>query len=141
MRARRRECRQHFRKYYLRGKLTGDSVLEHDVQLIENHIPISTTLSPAFDNILRGKIEQFSERIIVCKRRLVLCDLAELAVQAFDDICRICYLPDLGRVCEEGVQNIPVVFPRLDTGWIFLPHFSLNAIRFSNASSSVKDLG
>jgi hypothetical protein len=39
------------------GKLSGNSVFKHDVELIKNNIPISTALCPAFDNLFRGKIE------------------------------------------------------------------------------------
>ena len=35
------------------GKSSRDSALEHDRKLAENNVPVSTSLCPAFDNLLR----------------------------------------------------------------------------------------
>ena len=115
----------------------GLTVLEHEPELGQNHVPISTTGGPVFDNFPAGQVEHFTQGIIVGKAGLVLGDLTELAVQALDDIGRVYDFPDLGGICEKGAQNIPVILPAFDAGGYCFPHFSLNTIRFSRASSSV----
>ena len=62
----------------------GFPVLEHELELGENDIPISTSGGPVLDNFLTGKIEHLTQGVIVGKAGLVLSDLAELAVEALN---------------------------------------------------------
>ena len=72
------------------------------------------------DNFPAGQIEHFAQGIVVGKAGLVLCDLAELAVQALNDIRRVYDFPNLGGICEKGAQNIPVFLPALHAGGVLL---------------------
>lgn len=67
----------------------GLAVLEHELELSQNHVPISTSDGPVLDNFPAGQVEHLSQGIIVGEARLVLGKLAELAVQALDDIGRV----------------------------------------------------
>ena len=118
--------------------LSGLAVLEHQLELGQNHVPISTTGSPVFDNFPAGQVEHFAQGIIVGEAGLVLGDLPELAVQALDDISRVYDFPNLGGVCAKKVLKISQLSSQLFTqeGYCFF-HFSLNVMRFSRASSSV----
>lgn len=73
------------------------------------------------DNFPAGQIEHFAQGIVVGKAGLVLCELAELAVQALNDIRRVYDFPNLGGICEKGTQNIPVLLPAFDAGGVLLP--------------------
>ena len=86
----------------------GLAILEHELELSQNHIPISTAGDPVLDNLPAGQIEHFTQEIIIGKTGLVLGDLTELAVEALNDISRVYDFPDLGRICEKGAQNIPI---------------------------------
>ena len=79
------------------------AVGEHDLQLTEDQIPILVSGMPVLHDTLRSQIKHLAQRIVIRKRRLVLCDLPELAVQPFDDIRRIYDFPNLRRVFEKGV--------------------------------------
>ena len=57
-------------------------------------------------------------------KQLVPGDLAELAVQALNDIGRVYDFPNLRGICEKGAQNVPIVLPAFDTGGILLPPIS-----------------
>ena len=71
------------------------TVPEHELELGQNHIPISTPSSPVYDNFSAGKIEHLAQGVIVGKAGLVFGDLPELAVQALDDIGRVYDFPNL----------------------------------------------
>ena len=96
------------------------AVGKHNLQLVENHVPILTPGVPMLDNPLWGQIQHPTQRIVIGKRRLVLCDLPELTVQSFDDVCRVYDFPNLRRIFKEGTQNFPIILPALNTGWILL---------------------
>ena len=59
---------------------------EHDLQLAEYHVPILAPGVPMLDDPLGCQIQHPTQRIVIGERRLVLGDLAELTVQALDDI-------------------------------------------------------
>ena len=83
------------------------AVLEHELELSQNHVPISTTDSPAFDNFPAGQIEHLAQGIVVGEAGFVFGDLPELAVQALNDIGRVYDFPNLGGICEKGTQGGP----------------------------------
>ena len=62
---------------------------EHDLQLAEHHVPVLAPGVPVLHDALGRQVEHPAQRIIVGKGRLVLCDLPELAVQAFDNVRRV----------------------------------------------------
>ena len=103
----------------------GLAVLEHELKLSQNHIPISTPGRPVFDNFPAGQVEHFAQGIIAGKAGLVFGDLAELAVQALDDIGGVYDFPNFGGICEKGAQNIPIVLPAFDTRRVLFPPNSL----------------
>ena len=82
----------------------GLSIREHKLELCQNDIPVSTSGGPVFDNFPAGKIEHLTQRIIVGEAGLVLGDLAELAVETFNNIGRVYDLPNLLGICKEGTQ-------------------------------------
>ena len=120
----------------LRGS-RGQAVPEHELELGQNHVPISTSGGPVLDNFPVGQVEHLAQGIVVGEARLVFCDLAELTAQALNNIRSVYDFPNLGWICEKGTQNIPVFLPAFDAGGVLLPHLSLNAIRFSRALSLV----
>ena len=61
-------------------------MLEHELELREDHIPVSTSGSPMPDNFPAGKVEYLAQGIIVGEAGLVLGDLTKLAVEPFNDI-------------------------------------------------------
>ena len=67
----------------------GLAILEHELELGQNHVPISTTGGPVFDNFPAGQVEHLAQGIIVGETGFVLGDLPELAVQPFDNIGRV----------------------------------------------------
>ena len=87
--------------------------MEHEPELGQNHVPISTPGSPVCDNFPAGQIEHLVQRIVVGKAGLTLSDLPGLTVQALNDIGRVYDFPNFGRICEKGTQNIPILFPVL----------------------------
>ena len=79
---------------------------------------LDDSLSAFTQNFLSGRAAALG------KAGLVLCDLAELAVQALNDIRRVYDFPNLGGICEKGTQNIPVLLPAFDAGGVLLPFFN-----------------
>ena len=74
---------------------------------------------------LRRQVEHLAQGIVIGKGRLVFGNLAELAIQALDDIGGINNLPDLWRIVEEGTRDFPVFLPAFDAGGILpTPEFS-----------------
>ena len=67
----------------------GLAVLEHELELRQNHVPISTTCGPVLDNFPAGQIEHFTQGIVASEAGLVFGDLAELAVETPNDIGRV----------------------------------------------------
>ena len=55
---------------------------------------IQSSHAPVFDNFPAGQVEHFAQGIIVGKAGLILGDLAELAVEALNDIGRVYDFPD-----------------------------------------------
>ena len=53
----------------------GLAVLEHEPELGQNHVPISTSGGPVFDNFPAGQIEHLAQGILVGEAGLVLCSL------------------------------------------------------------------
>ncbi len=98
----------------------SQAVLEHELELGQNHVPISTSGGPVLDNFPAGQIEHPAQGIVVGEAGLVFRDLAELTVQALNDIRRVYDFPNLGGICEKGTQNIPVVLPAFDAGGVLL---------------------
>lgn len=77
-----------------------------------------------FDNVFRHKIQNFSERIVIGKRRLVFGDFPKLPIQSLDDVSRIYYLADFGRICKKRRKNIPILLPASHAAGIrFCPIF------------------
>ena len=76
---------------------------------------------PVLDDPLGCQVQHPPQGIVIGEGGLVLGDLPELPVQAFDNICRVYDFPNLRRIFKEGVQNLPVVLPALDAGRIRLP--------------------
>ena len=102
----------------------GLAILEHELELGQNHVPILTPSSPVFDNFPTGQIEHFVQGIIVGKTGLILGDLPELAVETLNDIGRVYDFPYLGGICEKGAQNIPIILPAFYAGGVlFAPFF------------------
>ena len=87
------------------------AVLEHELELSQNHVPISTSGGPVFDDFPAGQIEHLSQGIIVGEAGLVFCNLPELAVQALNDIGRVYDFPNLSGICKKSAQDIPVFLP------------------------------
>ena len=88
------------------------AVLEHELELSQNHVPISTSGGPVFDNFPAGQVEHFAQGIIVCEAGFVLGDLAELAVEALNDIGRVYDSPsrwDMRKRCSK-YPNFPPSF-------------------------------
>ena len=85
----------------------GLAVLEPELELSQNHVPISTSGGPVLDNFLAGQVEHFAQGIIVGKAGLIFSDLAELAVQALDDIGRVYDFPNLGGICKKRCSKYP----------------------------------
>ena len=83
-----------------------------------------------FDNFPAGQVEHLAQGIVVGKTGFVLGDLPELAVQAFNDIGRVYDFPNLRGICEKGAQNIPVILPAFDAGWVLLspPFFECHEV-------------
>ncbi len=76
------------------------------------------------NNFPVGKVEHFAQGIVAGKAGLVFGALSELAVQALNDIGDVYDFPNLGRICEKGAQNIPIILPAFDTeGIMFPPNF------------------
>ena len=102
----------------------GLAVLEYELELSQNHVPISTSESPVLDNSPAGQVEHLAQGIIVSKTGFVLGDLPELAVEALNNIGRVYDFPDLSGICEKGAQNIPIILPAFDAGRVlFSPLF------------------
>ena len=94
---------------------------EHDLQLTEHHVPILAPGVPVLNDPLGRQVQHPPQRIVVGERGLVLRDLPELPVQAFNNVRRVYDFPNLRRIFKEGVQNLPVVLPAPDAGGILLP--------------------
>ena len=94
---------------------------KHDLQLTEHHVPILATGVPVLNDPLGCQVQHPPQGIIVGKGGLVLCNLTELPVQAFDNVRRVYDFPNLRRIFKEGIQNLPVILPALDAGRILLP--------------------
>lgn len=56
----------------VKGRPSGLPVPEHELELSQNDIPISTSGGPMFDNFLADKIEYLMQRVIVGRAGLVL---------------------------------------------------------------------
>jgi len=80
----------------------GLTILEHELELYQNHVPISTPGGPALDNFPAGQIKHPAQGIVVGKVGLVSGDPPELAVESLNDICRVYDFPNLGGICEKG---------------------------------------
>ena len=106
------------------------AILEHNLELSQNHVPVSTSDGPVFDNFSAGEIEHLAQGIVVGEAGFILGDLAELAVQALNNIGRIYDFPDLGRICEKGAQNIPIVLPAFHAGGIAFSPLFLRSHKF-----------
>ena len=78
--------------------------MEPELELSQNHVPISTTDGPVFDNFPAGQIKHLAQGIVVGEPGFIFGDLAELAVQALDDIGRVYDFPNLGGICEKGTN-------------------------------------
>ena len=98
----------------------SQAVLEHELEQGQNHVPISTSGGPVLDNFPAGQIEHLAQGIVVGEAGLFF-DLAELTVQALNNIRRVYDFPNLGGICEKGAQNIPVVLPAFDAGGTACP--------------------
>ena len=107
-----------------KGGSGGLPVWEHELELRQNDIPISTSGGPVFDNFSAGEIEHLAQGVIVGKAGLILSDLAELAVETLDDIGRVYDFPNLLWICKESAQNIPVILPAFDTGGVLFAPLS-----------------
>ena len=82
----------------------GQAVLKHELELSQNHVPISTSGGPVLDNFPAGQVEYLSQGIIVGEAGLILGNLAELAVEALNDIGRVYDFPNL-RSCTNRLKS------------------------------------
>ena len=73
----------------IKPDLSGLTVPEHELELGQDHVPISTTGRPVLDNFPAGKVKHLAQGIIVGKAGLIFGDLPELAIQTLDDIGRV----------------------------------------------------
>ena len=89
----------------------GSTVREHDLQLAEDHIPVLAAGVPVLYDALGGQVKHLAQGIVIGERWFVFGNLAELAVQPFDDVRRVNDPADLRRIVEEGAQNLPVLLP------------------------------
>ena len=87
---------------------------EHDLQLIEHHVPILIPGMPVLDDPSGSQIQHPTQRIVIGERRLVLGDLPELPVQSFDDVRRVYDFPNFRRIFKERTQNLPILLPPFD---------------------------
>jgi len=77
-----------------------------------------------FDNVSRSKIQDLSQCIIISEGRFILGDLPKLSIQTLDDVGRIYYLADFGRICKKRRKNIPILLPASNAAGIrFCPFF------------------
>ena len=74
----------------------------HELELGQKHVPISTSGGPVLDNFPAGQVEHLTQGIVVGEAGLVFCDLAELTVQALNNIRRVYDFPNLDGICEKG---------------------------------------
>ena len=78
---------------------------EHDLELAEDHVPVQAPGMPVPDNPPGGQIEHPAQGIVVGKAGLVFGNLAELAVEALNDIGRIYDLPNFRGIFIKGAQD------------------------------------
>ena len=97
------------------------SVVEHDLQLTENHVPILAPSVPVLDDPLGCQVQHLPQGIVFGEGGLVLCNLPELPVQTLNNVRRVYDFPNLRWIFKEGVQNLPVILPASDAGRILLP--------------------
>ena len=93
---------------------------EEDLQLSVDQIPVLTASSPLFRNVHCGKIEHFQKTIVRREDRLGFGHFSKLPVEVFNGVGGIDGPPYLERIGEEGGEDIPVILPALNTGWILL---------------------
>ena len=65
----------------VKPSLNGLTVLEHKLELSQNHVPISTAGGPLLGNFPVGQVKHLAQGIIVGEAGLVLGDLPELTVE------------------------------------------------------------
>ena len=109
------------------------AVGKHDLQLAEHHVPILAPGVPMLDDPLGCQVQHPSERIIVGKRWLVLRDLPELPIQAFDNVRRVYDFPNLRRIFKEGMQIIDIAF---DSGFSSISSFIRSFKKITGLSPS-----
>lgn len=107
---------------YRQGSAGGTSG-EHNLQLTEYQVPVLASGTPASRDALGGQIEHPAQGIIVGKAGFVFCDLAELAVESFNNVGGVYDFPNLRRVFVESTQNFPIVLPAFHTGGILFSPF------------------
>lgn len=64
-----------------------------------------------FYDPLGDQIEHPVQEIAIGKRWFVFCNLPELPVQTFADVCCVYDLPNLRQIFKERAQNFPVFLP------------------------------
>ena len=99
---------------------TGGALREHQLQLAEHQVPVLAAGVPVLHTLLRGQIQHPAQGIVISKRRLVLCNLPELTVQALDDVRRVYDFTNLQRIFKKRTQDFPIVLPAFDAGGILL---------------------
>lgn len=108
---------------WVRSVSDGLAVLKHELELNQNHISISTSSGPVHDNFPAGQVEHLSQGVIVGESGLVLGNLAELEIQALNDIGRVYDFPNLGGYVKK-VLKIPQLSSKLFIQEEYcLPHF------------------
>lgn len=114
-------CRHSLPGILNQGELARLAAVKHDCKSAEHHVPILAPSMPVLYNPLSRQIQHSAQRIIVGKGYLVLGDLAELQVQALNDIRRVNHFSNFLGILKEGIQNFPVFLLVHDAGRILLP--------------------
>lgn len=104
------ECLRHLPGILPEKGLAGGLLIEHDAKIIGNDIPITAASRPMPGDFLRGQVQHFLQAVVMGEGWLVFRDLTELPVEPLDDIRRIYYLPNLGRISEEGCEPGAICF-------------------------------
>lgn len=97
------------------------AVLEHELELSQNHVPISTSGGPVPDNFPADQVEHLSQGIIAGEAGLVPGNLAELAVEALNDISRVYdfseFREDMRKRCSKYPNYLPSFSHRTGTAF------------------------
>lgn len=104
-----------------KGRHAGFRVWEHGLELSEKDISISTSSDSALDNFPADQVEHLSQGIIAGEAGLVPGNLAELAVEALNDISRVYdfseFREDMRKRCSKYPNYLPSFSHRTGTAF------------------------